>query len=250
MKKAAIGILFAGFYTNWPRSLWVGARCEHPLERNSALGRKNCIKNCSRGIKIAINHSCWASFKYKSISIFHLELSRASPSSIWRIKELCCEGIIIHTILIGLHGRICHFFLKHSTLLQRNTQKKRAAYKMKVNFFPLWLARTRWCWWWKKTREITNCDAIWAFTLSLYTWNPSRWLVYQKRAFYWIILQRREKFNRRAVRLMACVWWSAEIHFPITRESRFASPKPENENKIKMCIVKPFNLKTFMLHVR
>ena len=39
-KKAAIGILFAGFYTNWPRSLWVGARCEHPLERNSALGRK------------------------------------------------------------------------------------------------------------------------------------------------------------------------------------------------------------------
>lgn len=25
---------------------------------------------------------------------------------------------------------------------------------------------------------------------------------------------------------------------------------PENENKIKMCIVKPFNLKTFMLHVR
>ena len=30
---------------------------------------------------------------------------------------------------------------------------KKAAYKMKVNFFPLWLARTRWCWWWKNARD-------------------------------------------------------------------------------------------------
>jgi hypothetical protein len=63
----------------------------------------------SRNIKTAINHSCRASFKYKSISIFHLETShtdhfklRLLNDSISQKNQRDTKKVSSHTILIGL----------------------------------------------------------------------------------------------------------------------------------------------------
>lgn len=119
---------------------------------------------------------------------------------------------------------------------------------------------------------------MWAFTLSLYTWNSrvesvvemfgavvARCLLKQ---FYWIILLDGWSWNEMERQAgvfggqgRASERWDMQpqsyqlmvgtIQFPITNLGR---KKLHNEgffnnNKIKLCIVKPFNLKTFMLHV-
>lgn len=133
--KAAIGILFADFYTNWPTAWEESARRE---QHSNAIRPSKGYALQSR-IKTAINHSCWASFKYKSISIFHLEPSLRRPE-----KKRVVSGRYHHT------HNIDRLTWENLSFLWNTQQRlyQKCAYKMKVNFFPLWLARDRWCCWW------------------------------------------------------------------------------------------------------
>lgn len=78
--SCAIGILFAGFYTNWPLARTIFSLSgvvffQTQFGPRGVVGELCTRKKMQSRIKTAINHSCWASFKYKSISIFHLEPS-------------------------------------------------------------------------------------------------------------------------------------------------------------------------------
>lgn len=129
-----------GFYTNWPLA-------RTTFKRNSAREAlwELCTRKQSSGkklqlrIKTAINHSCWASFKYKSISIFHLEPSpRVSwgtkRAGEWReryhhthnIDRLTWENL---SFFYDTTRRWCKV-KKHSLMLHQ-----KCAYQMKVNFF-------------------------------------------------------------------------------------------------------------------
>lgn len=137
-----------GFYTNWPLSRANNIQTQYcealrgPFRREVHTEDARRKKLQSR-IKTAINHSCWASFKYKSISIFHLR--SLLPSSDHQPKKRgnprersAAKGIIIHTILIGLHGRICHF-LRYKTRLvcrARRSIEKYVHSKWKLIFSP------------------------------------------------------------------------------------------------------------------
>lgn len=100
-----------GFYTNWPLSRANNIQTQYrealrgPSEW-SAHGETK--KKLQSQIKTAINHSCWASFKYKSISIFHLEPPFFPSSN--HPKKKCEAKVSSYTQYWSAYmGEICHF---------------------------------------------------------------------------------------------------------------------------------------------
>jgi hypothetical protein len=216
------------------------------LKRNSTLeGKMHTMrekKKLQSRIKTAINHSCWASFKYKSISIFHLEPSPATAPK----KKV--SGWYHHTHNID---RLTWKNLSFLWNTRWGGSIKNVHTKWKLIF-----SRCDW-------REIDDVvddkkknarlQIALQYELSLYHFTPET----RRRVWLFIknVLLNNSSTTTRDIQPQSysaygmCVWWSGRIHFQITRKIS-NDFYPRNENKIKMCIVKPFNLKTFMLHVR